>query len=70
MIAGGLLCELPLGSGFANVALGCQCQSQVVGGFVVAVYPRKGIGKMLLREIVLVENNFEPARRLSRTVSR
>ena len=64
MIGAGLLCELPLCSSPAKIALGCQRQSQVVGGFVVAVYPGKGLGKMLLGEVVLVENNFKSARRL------
>src|SRR5713226_4762826 len=64
VIAAGLLRELPPVSGSLNIPLGCQRQSRVVGGFMVAIYPRQRLGKMLRRKIVLVENNLKSARRL------
>src|ERR1700736_6227552 len=64
LITAGLLCELPFAAGALKIALGCERQPQIVGGFMVAIYPRQRLREMLRRKIVLVENDFESACRL------
>ena len=56
-----LLGELPLAACTTLVSIGHERQSQVISGFIIAVYPGESLGKMLRRGLVLFEDDFQPS---------